>query len=181
MEAERSLGIEAARSCVIKEINDTMKAHGMSIDSRHSMLLADVMTYKGEVLGITRFGMAKMKESVLMLASFEKTTDHLFEAALRGRTDQIDGVSECIIMGVPMPIGTGMFKLKQRNVDLKVTKLDRVINVDEDDGDDDDDENEHLRLERSQYDEEVEHEHFISEIEYTEIRELPKRPPLLLE
>jgi DNA-directed RNA polymerase III subunit RPC1 len=53
MEAERSLGIEAARSCVIKEINDTMKAHGMSIDSRHSMLLADVMTYKGEVLGIT--------------------------------------------------------------------------------------------------------------------------------
>ena len=46
MEAERSLGIEAARSCVIKEINDTMKAHGMSIDSRHSMLLADVMTIR---------------------------------------------------------------------------------------------------------------------------------------
>ena len=179
MEAERSLGIEAARSCVIKEINDTMKAHGMSIDSRHSMLLADVMTYKGEVLGITRFGMAKMKESVLMLASFEKTTDHLFEAALRGRTDEIDGVSECIIMGIPMPIGTGMFKLKQRNVDLKVTKLDRVINIDEDD-DDEDDENEHLRRDRSHYGEEVEHEHVISEIEYTEIRELPKRPPILL-
>jgi DNA-directed RNA polymerase III subunit RPC1 len=179
MEAERSLGIEAARSCVIKEINDTMKAHGMSIDSRHSMLLADVMTYKGEVLGITRFGMAKMKESVLMLASFEKTTDHLFEAALRGRTDEIDGVSECIIMGIPMPIGTGMFKLKQRNVDLKVTKLDRVINIDEDE-DDEDDENEHLRRDRSHYGEEVEHEHVISEIEYTEIRELPKRPPILL-
>ena len=93
MEAERTLGIEAARSCIIKEINDTMKAHGMSIDARHSMLLADVMTYKGEVLGITRFGMAKMKDSVLMLASFEKTTDHLFDAALHGRTDTIDGVS----------------------------------------------------------------------------------------
>jgi len=38
-------------------------AHGMTIDARHSMLLADVMTYKGEVLGITRFGMAKMKDS----------------------------------------------------------------------------------------------------------------------
>lgn len=35
------------------------------------------MTYKGEVLGITRFGVQKMKDSVLMLASFEKTTDHL--------------------------------------------------------------------------------------------------------
>ena len=27
---------------------------------------------------------------------------------------QIRGVSECIIMGVPMPIGTGLFKLVQR-------------------------------------------------------------------
>jgi hypothetical protein len=26
------------------------------------------MTFKGEVLGITRFGVAKMRESVLMLA-----------------------------------------------------------------------------------------------------------------
>ena len=38
-----------------------------------------------------RFGLAKMKDSVLMLASFEKTTDHLFDAALHGRSDQIDG------------------------------------------------------------------------------------------
>jgi hypothetical protein len=30
------------------------------------MLLADVMTCRGEVLGITRFGIAKMKTSVLM-------------------------------------------------------------------------------------------------------------------
>ena len=119
MEAERTLGIEAARSCIIKEINDTMKAHGMSIDARHSMLLADVMTYKGEVLGITRFGMAKMKDSVLMLASFEKTTYHLFDAALHGRTDTIDGVSECIIMGIPMPVGTGMFKLRDRAMRLE--------------------------------------------------------------
>ena len=46
---------------------------------------------QGEVLGITRFGIAKMKDSVLMLASFEKTTDHLFDAALRGRADEING------------------------------------------------------------------------------------------
>ena len=129
MEAERTLGIEAARSCIIKEINDTMKAHGMSIDARHSMLLADVMTYKGEVLGITRFGMAKMKDSVLMLASFEKTTDHLFDAALRGRVDTIDGVSECIIMGIPMPVGTGMFRLKHRSMRLEVAPDDEAVNL----------------------------------------------------
>jgi hypothetical protein len=69
------------------------------------------MTHKGEVLGITRFGMAKMKESVLMLASFEKTVDHLFDAAIHGRSDKIVGVSECIILGTPVFIGTGAFKL----------------------------------------------------------------------
>ena len=58
------MGIEAARTTIKKEIEYTMGQHGMSIDERHSMLLADVMTYKGEVLGITRFGIAKMKDSV---------------------------------------------------------------------------------------------------------------------
>lgn len=97
---------------------------------------------KGEILGITRFGLAKMKESVLMLASFEKTADHLFDAAYFGQKDSVcgecregaeaesppqqqllfkppplssssllAGVSECIIMGIPMNIGTGLFKL----------------------------------------------------------------------
>ena len=34
-----------------------------------------------------------MKESVLMLASFEKTTDHLFEAAFYGQEDEIQGLN----------------------------------------------------------------------------------------
>ena len=91
LEVFECLGIEAARSTIIKEIDYTMTSHGMSIDIRHVMLLADLMTYKGEVLGITRGGLAKMKESVLMLASFEKTTDHLFEASYYGQEDEIYG------------------------------------------------------------------------------------------
>ncbi len=46
IEAEQTLGIEAARKCIIDEIQCTMASHGMSIDLRHTMLLADVMTYK---------------------------------------------------------------------------------------------------------------------------------------
>ncbi|KAK2077195.1 hypothetical protein QBZ16_004829 [Prototheca wickerhamii] len=109
-----TLGIEAARSAVMEEIAYTMGQHGMAIDPRHTMLLADSMTARGEVLGITRFGIAKMKDSVLMLASFEKTTDHLFDAALHGRVDDVTGVSESIIMGIPMPVGTGLMKILQR-------------------------------------------------------------------
>lgn len=110
----RVLGIEAARRTIISEIHSTMQGHGLSIDSRHVNLLADIMSYRGEILGITRFGVAKMKESVLMLASFEKTADHLFEAAIRGSCDQINGVSECIIMGCPIPVGTGLFDLRHK-------------------------------------------------------------------
>ncbi|KAH9700987.1 DNA-directed RNA polymerase III subunit 1 [Citrus sinensis] len=90
-EVQQTLGIEAARICIIDEINETMKAHGMSIDKRHMMLLADLMTFRGEVLGITRFGIQKMDKSVLMLASFEKTADHLFNASVNGRDDRIEG------------------------------------------------------------------------------------------
>lgn len=110
-EMYKHLGIEAARTTIITEIMTTMQSHGISIDNRHLMLLADLMTYRGEVLGITRFGLAKMKESALMLASFEKTADHLFDAAFFGQEDPILGVSESIISGMPMAIGTGFFDL----------------------------------------------------------------------
>ena len=108
LEIEQVLGVEAARTQISAEISYIMNAYGIGIDSRHLLLLSDVMTFKGEVLGITRFGVSKMRESVLMLASFEKTTDHLFDAAVRSRTDQVVGVSECIIMGMPIPVGTGL-------------------------------------------------------------------------
>jgi hypothetical protein len=109
MEILEVLGIEAARSVIMSEIKEVMKS--MDIDHRHISTLADTMTTKGEVLGITRFGLAKMRDSVLQLASFEKTTDHLFDAATRQKTDPIDGVSENIIMGQPIPMGTGMVKV----------------------------------------------------------------------
>ncbi|QIX00009.1 hypothetical protein AMS68_005526 [Peltaster fructicola] len=105
MECCSVLGIEAARFTIINEISSVMS--GMDIDPRHMQLLADVMTYKGDVLGITRFGLAKMRESVLQLASFEKTADHLFEAGAKMKEDVISGVSECIIMGQTISLGTG--------------------------------------------------------------------------
>lgn len=110
----RVLGIEAARKSIINELEAVMGAQ-MDIDPRHMQLLADTMTFKGDILGITRFGMTKMRDSVLQLASFEKTADHLFEAAVQGKSDGVEGVSECIIMGQPMRIGTGAMKVIAQN------------------------------------------------------------------
>ncbi len=123
LEVASTLGIEAARKTIIKEIKYTMESHGMNIDIRHIMLMADLMTCRGEVLGMTRHGMAKMKESVLMLASFEKTSDHLFDAAYYGQKDVIKGVSECIIMGIPMNVGTGLMQLLHHHPQISSSSL----------------------------------------------------------
>ena len=103
------LGIEAARAGIIREL-DLVMGSQMNIDPRHMQLLADLMTFKGGIAGITRFGMTKMRDSVLQLASFEKTQDHLFEAAAMGKVDPIEGVSESVIMGKGVGLGTGCMK-----------------------------------------------------------------------
>ena len=112
LECNDVLGIEAARTTIAFEMAEVMKF--MEIDPRHLQLLADAMTFKGEILGITRFGLSKMRDSVLHLASFEKTPDHLFEASSGMKLDRIEGVSESIIMGQPMAVGTGAFQVVRR-------------------------------------------------------------------
>ncbi|GIX60901.1 DNA-directed RNA polymerase III RPC1 [Babesia caballi] len=111
LEVAKVLGIEAARSVIISEIQKCMDAYSIDIDQRYMKLLGDVMTFRGEVIGINRFGIQKMRASTLMLASFEETNEHLFEAAVHRRRDPIKGVSECIIMGKQVPLGTGAFDL----------------------------------------------------------------------
>ena len=122
VETLQVLGIEAARSKIITEIQEVTK--DLSIDPRHMALLSDCMTYKGEVLGITRFGLAKMRDSVLQLASFEKTADHVFDAGVAGKTDKIEGVSECVIVGKTMGIGTGSVEVV-RPLALRAADLDK--------------------------------------------------------
>lgn len=51
------------------------------------------MTCKGRIIGFTRNGVDKMKDSTIMLASFEKTSDFLFDAATQGKHDRMKGVS----------------------------------------------------------------------------------------
>ncbi|BHF68648.1 DNA-directed RNA polymerase III subunit RPC1 [Sparganum proliferum] len=124
LEVERVLGVEAARRVVMDELLAVMEGHGVEVNIRHVMLLADLMTNRGEVYGYQRSGMAKGKNSVLCLASFERTGDHLFEAAYHAQDDNLTGVTESIIVGNPTRIGTGTFDLLGRwwqpDVDLQL-------------------------------------------------------------
>lgn len=105
------LGIEAAQKTIVEEIIFTLQNHGIEINSDHIILLADLMCSTGKVAGITRFGIKTFKSNTLMLASFEQTGDHLFDAALNRKSNPINGVSDSIIVGEKIPLGTGEIQI----------------------------------------------------------------------
>jgi DNA-directed RNA polymerase subunit A" len=106
-EIEKILGIEAARNSIIHEAQSTMEEQGLTVDVRHIMLVADMMTSDGTVKSIGRHGISGEKASVLARASFEETGKHLLRASIRGEIDYLTGIIENIIIGQPIPLGTG--------------------------------------------------------------------------
>jgi DNA-directed RNA polymerase subunit A" len=113
-EVKKVLGIEALRQTIIEEVNETLEAQGIGVDDRHIMLLADMMTKEGDLNGTTRYGIMGNKESILARSVFEETKKHLREGSLRGEDDQLEGVVENILVGQPVPVGTGMIDLKPK-------------------------------------------------------------------
>lgn len=111
-EIETVLGIEAARQAIIDETQNTLENQGLSVDVRHIMLVADMMTSEGIVKSIGRHGISGEKSSVLARAAFEETGKHLLRASIRGEVDNLTGIIENIIIGQPIPLGTGSVGVK---------------------------------------------------------------------
>jgi len=110
-EISEVLGIEAARNAIINEALDTLSEQGLTVDIRHIMLVADMMSIDGEVKQIGRHGISGEKASVLSRAAFEVTVNHLLEAAVAGEVDELTGVTENVIVGQPIQLGTGDVEL----------------------------------------------------------------------
>ncbi len=109
---EEVFGIEAARTALIHEIKQVLYMQKLYVDIRHIMLLVDAMTFSGKVMNVGRHGLAGHKASVLARAAFEETVKHLTSAAAHGEEDLLRGVSENIIIGKTVPIGTGRILLE---------------------------------------------------------------------
>ena len=67
------------------------------------------------LLGITKASLAT--DSWLSAASFQETTKVLTDAAIEGKTDHLVGLKENVIIGKPIPAGTGL----KRYHDVKLT------------------------------------------------------------
>ncbi len=114
-EIHQTLGIEAAREAIINETKATLDGQGLDdVNVRHLMLVADMMTHSGQIKSIGRHGVSGSKGSVLARAAFEVTVNHLIEAAVYGETDSLNGVTENVIVGKPIKLGTGDVSLRMR-------------------------------------------------------------------
>ncbi len=80
---------------------------------------------KQVMLGITKAALAT--ESFLSAASFQETTKVLTEAAIKGKIDPLVGLKENVIIGKPIPAGTGM----QRYRDTKLSTETEVVSFDD--------------------------------------------------
>jgi DNA-directed RNA polymerase subunit A' len=110
-EVAQVLGIEAARATLVREVMSTLDEQGLEVDIRHIFLVADLMTSRGYIQQIGRHGIAGTKSSVLARAAFEITVPTLAEAAVKGEVEDLKGVTENVIVGLPIPVGTGMIDL----------------------------------------------------------------------
>ncbi|MFX0050992.1 MAG: DNA-directed RNA polymerase subunit A'' [Candidatus Hodarchaeota archaeon] len=110
-EIRDTLGIEATRQAIIDEATAVLQEQGLDVDIRHIMLVSDIMTQDGNLRQIGRHGISGEKESVLARASFEVTVKHLLNSAARGERDRLRGITENVIIGQIIPLGTGTVDL----------------------------------------------------------------------
>ncbi len=121
-EIAKTLGVEAARNATIKEAMGVLEEQGLDVDIRHVMLVSDIMTATGDVRQIGRHGISGEKASVLARAAFEITVPNIIEAAIKGESDPLRGVTENVIVGQSIPIGTGLVDLYMSTAHREETK-----------------------------------------------------------
>jgi DNA-directed RNA polymerase subunit beta' len=88
-----------------------------------------------ELMGITKASLAT--DSWLSAASFQETTRVLTEAAIEGKSDQLYGLKENIIIGKLIPAGTGMPRYREMAMDAPDAERMPFWSSDEDTGPED--------------------------------------------
>ncbi|MGC8628045.1 MAG: DNA-directed RNA polymerase subunit beta' [Acidimicrobiales bacterium] len=111
------------RRVLVAEQGESPFLPGERVDARHFAEVNRQLVQQGrqpaegrpELMGITKASLAT--DSWLSAASFQETTRVLTEAAIEGRSDQLYGLKENIIIGKLIPAGTGMARYREVVVD----------------------------------------------------------------
>lgn len=108
------------RKCVIADSGDSSFIKGEQAELSRVLEANDTLLTKSQkpaefepiLLGITKASLAT--DSFLSAASFQETTRVLAEAAVCGKQDPLKGLKENVIVGVPIPAGTGFIYHQER-------------------------------------------------------------------
>ena len=119
----------------IEEIGDTDFLPGSLVDWLTFENTNEALEAEGKepakgtrvLLGITKASLAT--DSFLSAASFQETTRVLTEAAIKGKVDPLNGLKENVIIGQPIPAGTGM--ARYRNVEIDSGEEDDIYAEDD--------------------------------------------------
>lgn len=119
------LGIEAVRRALLNEIRNVISFDGAYVNYRHLASLADVMTFRGHLMAVTRHGINRVDSGPLVRCSFEETVEILMDAAMFSEGDGLAGVTENVMLGQLAPVGSGHMELV-----LDEKKLSKAIEYD---------------------------------------------------
>ena len=102
------------RKVVVMEAGDSELLPGRQVNRHEFERVANELIAEGKqppvgqplLLGITKASLAT--DSFLSAASFQETTKVLTDAAIEGKIDHLAGLKENVIIGKPIPAGTGL-------------------------------------------------------------------------
>ena len=122
----------------IEESGDSDVLPGVSMDVLDYNEMNEALIADGKkpaegrqvMLGITKASLAT--DSFLSAASFQETTKVLTEAAINGKVDQLIGLKENVIIGKPIPAGTGMKRYRKVKLDTDDLISDEILLSDDD-------------------------------------------------
>ena len=123
----------------IEESGDSDVLPGVSMDVLDFEEMNEALTAEGKkpavgkqiMLGITKASLAT--NSFLSAASFQVTTKVLTEAAINGRIDPLIGLKENVIIGKPIPAGTGMKRYRSIRLDTDDVVVEKDEEIKEED------------------------------------------------
>ena len=122
----------------LEESGDSDVLPGVSMDVLDYNEMNEALIAEGKkpaegkqvMLGITKASLAT--DSFLSAASFQETTKVLTEAAINGKIDHLIGLKENVIIGKPIPAGTGMKRYRKVKLDTELIAEEEIV-ISEDD------------------------------------------------
>ena len=117
----------------LEESGDSDVLPGVSMDVLDYNEMNEALIAEGKkpaegkqvMLGITKASLAT--DSFLSAASFQETTKVLTEATINGKIDHLIGLKENVIIGKPIPAGTGMKRYRKVKLDTELIAEEEIV------------------------------------------------------